>query len=159
MTSSSPSDNTFSSYDNISEEQASLMLKLGLPGPRNAADDLVNFLESLEGPAWAARVIEEPPFNANRAATASLFTSKVPLESLQALKEAGKEMVKRPTTRSVYLAGLAAYYLAIASALLHHGQVITRTPRAELNQILIELASVAPAPWRELFVAAASRQN
>ena len=78
------------------------------------------------------------------------------LESLTMLKDRGKEMVKRPQTRSAYLAGLAAYYLGIAAALRDHKACITRTPREELNQILIELASVTTDQWKDLFMQAAA---
>jgi|JI6StandDraft_1071083.scaffolds.fasta_scaffold244463_2 hypothetical protein len=143
-------------YDDISQDQASAMLRLGLPGPRNAADDLVNHLESADGAAWMRGLFESEPFSLLKVTSAQILGARMTLESISMLKDRGKEMVKRPQTRSAYLAGLAAYYLAIAAALRDHKTVITRTPRPELNQILIELASVTQEQWKELFMQAAA---
>jgi hypothetical protein len=143
-------------YDDISQRQASAMLRLGLPGPRNAADDLVNHLESPDSDSWVRGLFESEPFSLLRVSEAQLLSGSMTLESLTMLKDRGKDMVKRPATRSAYLAGLAAYYLAIAGALRFHKDAITRTPRPELNQILIELASVSPERWKDLFMNAAA---
>lgn len=143
-------------YDDISQDQASAMLRLGLPGPRNAADDLVNHLESADGVAWLRGLFSNEPFSLLKVTQAQILGGSMSLESLTMLKDRGKEMVKRPQTRSAYLAGLAAYYLGIAAALRDHKACITRTPREELNQILIELASVTTDQWKDLFMQAAA---
>jgi|GEM_PF-2553029 len=151
-----PGSDPASIYDNISANRASVLLRLGLPSPRNAADDLVDRLESPGGSEWATEVMRRDPFTSVSIDLQSL-TAVAPLNMLIALKDLGKDMVKSPSDRDGYLAGLAGYYLAIAAAIVQHRQVITRTPRQELSQILIEIASVAPAPWASVFMRAAEQ--
>ncbi len=161
-TSSSPSPSSVShqateKYDDISPQRASSMLRLSLHGPRNAADDLVEHLESQDSIKWLTDVWAVPPLSRFTCNSEGLLAGQASLALLNTLKDQGKEMVKRPLDRAGYMTGLTVYYIAIASALTHHGASITRTPREELKQILIEIASVCPAKWRELFEQAASR--
>lgn len=141
-------------YDDISANRASVLLRLGLPSPRNAADDLVDRLEAHGGAEWARAVMAREPFTGAGLDIASIVGG-IPLTTLVLLKDRGKDMVKSPIDRDGYLAGLAGYYLAIAAAICHHHSIITRTPKADLSQILIEIASVAPPDWSRLFVTAA----
>jgi len=153
-----PSDTTrFESYDDISSVRASSMLKMSLHGPRNAADDLIDHLETVEGPRWMEILWKKEPFSLSILDIPSVLGGGAGLDVLMSLKDKGKEMVKKPAHREGYLCGLAAYYIAIAAALVQHGELITRTPRHDVNQILIELASVAPTQWKELFMKAAAR--
>lgn len=144
-------------YDDISQQRASSMLRLSLHGPRNAADDLVEHLESHDAITWLNGLWSFPPLSTSTFTSEALLAGHASLPALSTLKDKGKEMVKRPLDRVGYMTGLTVYYIAIAAALSHHGASITRTPRDELKQILIEIASVCPAKWRELFEHAASR--
>jgi len=133
------------------------MLRLSLHGPRNAADDLVEHLETHDAITWLNGIWALPPLSKLTLNSEGLLAGKASLAALNTIKDQGKEMVKHPLDRAGYMTGLTVYYMAIAAALSHHGVSITRTPREELKQILIEIASVCPAKWRELFEQAASR--
>jgi hypothetical protein len=146
-------------YDDITPNRASALLRLGLPNARNAADDLVDQLESSSGHLWAAEVTSDTPFRSVSMNITQLLDGTASLATITTLKDAGKDLVKTSATRDVYLRGLAAYYLGIASALAGHKSAITRTPIAELSQILIELASASPPAWRALFLQAAKNAS
>ena len=54
-------------------------------------------------------------------------------------------------------AATAAYFVAVAMALVHHGEMISSQPRDELTAVLADLAAAAAAPWAELLMEAALR--
>lgn len=143
-------------YDDITPNLASSLLRLGLPNARNAADDLVDHLDSIAGTAWSESVFSAPPFTILNIDSTSLLSGALPLDVVISLKDKGKDLVKTAQTRDLYLRGLAGYYLGIAAAVVGHNKFISRTPTPELSQILIELASASPAAWRTLFVDAAN---
>ncbi|MBS0195891.1 MAG: hypothetical protein JSR77_03955 [Planctomycetes bacterium] len=144
-------------YEDITEVQATSLLRMGLPGPRKAADDLVDQLEATDSGRWLDSLLRRSPFDELSNAHIALLAGPADVSALNALKDRGKDIVKNPPTREAYLAGLAAYYAAIAAALVQHNQFITRQPRAELESVLQELASVAPGAWAELFTKAAMK--
>mgnify|MGYP001252750101 CR=1 FL=1 len=137
-------------YDGITEERASTLLRMGLHGPRNAADDLVDELEQCDGARWLESQFRRAPFAELPRVSAALLNGEAGVDAMKALKERAKEIVKKPASREAYLAGLAAYYLAIAAALVHHRTRITRQSAHELEHVLQELAAVTPLPWSEL---------
>lgn len=149
-----PGDNR--SYDDITQARASTLLRLGLPGPRRAADDLVDQLELPDSSRWLESVLRRPPFDDLPDAGTALLRGPTPQPALIAIKDRAKDIVKKPPTRELYLSALAAYYASIAAALVQHRTFITRQSREELESVLQELASVAPKPWNELFTNAAS---
>ncbi|MBL9002096.1 MAG: hypothetical protein JNK25_13270 [Phycisphaerae bacterium] len=144
-------------YREITRDQASTLLRIGLEGPRRAADDLADELEKCDGLRWFESQFRRPPFAELPHAGRLLLSGGTSLDALTALKERAKSLVKNPTTREEYLAGLAGYYLAIASAIAHHGARISRQPAEELEPVLQELAAVAPQPWSDLLLAAAKK--
>lgn len=142
-------------YDGITQERASSLLRMGLHGPRKAADDLADELEQCDGTRWLETQFRRSPFVELPHAGKAILSGEAGLEALTALKERSKQIVKKPATREAYLAGLAGYYLSIASALVHHHARITRQSKEELSQVLQDLAAVTPQPWSDLLLSAA----
>lgn len=117
------------------------LMRLGLSNASRPVDQLVELLERLDPASWLANTLggldslrDAAPFPG----------SGHPLEQLQALKEESK--------RSGATAG---YFVAVAAALVEHGERISSAPPAELRATFLDLASVTTDEWQEFWTGAA----
>ena len=81
----------------------------------------------------------------------------VSLETLGRLKQAGKQMARSSLDEEGRMAGSGVYALAVASALAHHGEVISSAGRGDLRTLLADFAELTGEPWRGVFGRAADR--
>lgn len=122
-----------------------------------AVAELIERLHAPDGERWFARLLAAEPFRPFGPGARELLASGVAIERLVELKEAGKRHFKRApaAANDARLHGLAAYCLAVAAALGHHGQPIGGRPRALLDPLFLELATAVPEPWSRLLGKAA----
>ncbi len=141
----------------ISSSDAAQLLSMGLNDPRRPVDDLIERLAAADGHAWLTRVVGR---HAALVQSIDRAAARRPsLESLVALKEQEKEHLAEAATVDEALAALAAYCVCVASALALHGVLISSQARDDWDTLLVDLAEVMPAPWREVLIEAASREN
>lgn len=140
--------------DRVSLDRASVLLRFGITRPRRSVDALIERLERSDGPTWLDAALATGPLTGLGGPTA-FARGTAPLESIHRAKDRGKELAAHAREPEERLAGLAGYFVAIAAALAHHGSAITTRPIDELAPMLLDLATVAPSPWTELFGRAA----
>jgi hypothetical protein len=70
--------------------------------------------------------------------------------ALRTFKDECKQTFRNGRELDPVLFAVAGYFLAIASALLHHRTAISTQPVRELRPLLIELATALPDPWSSL---------
>lgn len=150
MNSHSPQPDLNASFAKLDSSQATRLLKLGLSGPKRRVDPLLERLRSSAGKSWFAGMLKRPPFAGLGAPLAMLVEGQASLEQLVAFKDAAKQVVTTAGGADAELAGVAAYYLAIAAAITHHNSLISSVNRTELDTVLLDMAEVMPSPWSEL---------
>jgi hypothetical protein len=128
------------------------LLRVGLSSSERTVDRIVSRLRQPDGAAWFAGTL---PDDLGR----DLFVPGSPAaspEALQAAKERCKALFERTGDSDQVDRALLRYYVCIAAALAHHGQLITGRPLDEVCAALVDLAEVSPAPWNDLFMKAAA---
>lgn len=138
------------SFAQLDSSQATRLLKLGISGPKRRVDPLIDRLRSSAGKAWFAGIFKKAPFATLADPVDRLAEGRATLDEIVAFKDAAKHAVTKATGSDTELAGVAAYYMAIAAALAHHGSLISSVNRPELDAVLLDLAEVLPSPWSEL---------
>ena len=136
----------------LQREEATRLLEVALSGARAPHGGLVERIEAQGGAQWFLGALSELPLDAPRTAE-DLLHGHLPIEEMRTLKE----RCKRERARSRgdrELAALLGYYLSQAAALISHGKGIGSAPQEELCEALLELASVAPAPWSDWLLGA-----
>ncbi|MEQ8766796.1 MAG: hypothetical protein RL885_22980 [Planctomycetota bacterium] len=131
----------------------SRLLRLGLEKEEGPARGLIQRLSGPKGAARFRELIHRPPFDLS--VTTGLLDGSLDLPALDRLKEKDKVLFSSGDDSELRLTGMAAYFLAIAGALAHHGQNICSRPREEVDRLMLDLAEVAPEPWSELLARAA----
>lgn len=140
----------------VTELQATRLLSLGLSNDRRPIDDLIDRLDEPDGARWLERVLTARSADVNAALTPALSSPQTNLALLKAVKERGKTLVKETASGESRLEGLAIYFLALAAALVHHQRLISRQRMAEVRDVMLDLAAVAPTPWSDLLTRAAA---
>jgi hypothetical protein len=144
-------------FGDLGEEQARRLLQMGMVRPFRPVDTLIERLGAPGGHEWFRKSLSAAPFSTpfpgNTDLSLSgghvLLSGRVMLNQLVGLKEAAKSQARAPD-RDERLTARAAYDLAIAAALAHHGRVITGQKRSELMLALTDLADALPEPWAGL---------
>lgn len=138
------------SFD-MTPSDASRLLRLGMADERRPVDDLIDGLKAKEaGPRTLIELLERPGLIDPGQADGMLIQGEAGIDHLQGLKQRGKICYKNADSDAERMAGLAAYFLAIGAALAHHGKLICSRSREELDQVLLDIAEVAPEPWDEM---------
>jgi hypothetical protein len=135
----------------ITLDHASTLLRLGLTGPRRPVDDLIDRLQRPDGAAWLERALARIP----ACGSAAMLLGHASVKDLTAAKEHCKLLLRDSSDPELRLAAIAGYFLSIAAGLRHHGVRIGGQGRAELSEILLDLAAAAPPAWRDMLAAAA----
>lgn len=138
------------SFAQLDSSQATRLLKLGISGPKRRVDPLIDRLRSSAGKSWFAGILKRPPFADLPDAVGQLVQGRASLDEIVAFKDAAKHAVTAAQAADAELAGIAAYYIAIAAAMTHHNSLISSVNRTELDAVLLDLAEVLPSPWSEL---------
>lgn len=138
------------SFAQLDSSQATRLLKLGISGPKRRVDPLIDRLRSSAGKSWFAGILKRPPFADLPDAVGQFVQGRASLDQIVAFKDAAKHAVTAAQGADAELAGIAAYYIAIAAAMAHHNSLISSVNRTELDAVLLDLAEVLPSPWSEL---------
>jgi hypothetical protein len=141
----------------LSAEQASTLLRLGLRGLRRPVDDLIERLRAGAGLEWLERALARVLGGASPAA--ALAGGGADVAELTAIKEHCKAILRDSRDTEERLAAIAGYFLSIAAGLAHHGARIGGHGRDDLNEILLDLADVAPGPYSSLLATAAIKER
>lgn len=132
-------------------EQTTSLLRLGLSDPPRPVDELIERLRAADGASWLATTLERGPLAGVGNATDVLVEGRCTPEQLRTVKDEARAMSKKSDARD-RLAGIAAYFLAIAAGLRHHGTLLTSRDRAAVNEVLLDLAEAAPDPFSGLLM-------
>lgn len=133
--------------DDLDRTSLTRLLSLGVKSTGGPVDELIERLEDEDGTEWFARWLEsqDPPPEPAR-----LLAGDISLQEIEGLVSRGKAALGSARSREDRIEATILYFLALASGIVHHGRVLTRTSRSELDGVLVELASALPAPWAEL---------
>ncbi len=134
----------------ISPEQASVFLHLGLGGSRRPVDELIDRLRASDGAAWLDDALASGPLRGEGSPADVLIGGRSSLEQLIRFKERSKLMIRAAADRQSRLAGIAGYLFSVAAALRHHGALITDRDRREVDAVLLDLAEAAPDSFGRL---------
>jgi len=99
--------------------------------------------ERLRGPLPSAA---SPPPREAPSILAALTEGRVELEALEGLKDWAKSLAKATRAEPDHTVATAVYYCAIASALLHHGRLITKYRPRELAVSFLRLSDALWMP-------------
>lgn len=111
-------------------------------------------LEQPDGAAWLRACLAKAPFAPLADAERALVAGPLPLAELEALKGRAKRGFGPEQPRELRLASIAAYFVAIAAALVHHRALVTSQPLAHARALLLDLATAIDEPWSSLLSAA-----
>ncbi|MBX3317001.1 MAG: hypothetical protein KF902_09090 [Phycisphaeraceae bacterium] len=143
-------------YDSIGESQASTLLRLGLLGPRRPIDDLADRLAEPGAAHWLDSVLEIGTTASIGKPRSILLMGETALADLVKVKDEGKRRYRMADTADGRLGGLAIYFVAIASGLVHHKQNICSRPPDVLHAALLDLAAAAAGHWSDMLTRAAA---
>lgn len=142
----------------LTDRQASSLLREGIAGPARPVDDLILRLERTDGERWLvdaiARLNSWMDFPVEHA-----HSGKMSLSQAEALKDVAKRRMTAESSSDARLAGLLGYFIALGSALAHHGTLIASRSREEVDNALVDLAEACPDPWRSLLQDAVMRDR
>lgn len=139
----------------LTEVGVTRLLQVGLDKPRRPINDLVDRLLEPDGSQWLSRILHTGPIATHGLPKELLCDGRATMDQLMAIKGESKEMLQGPGRAQGRAAALMGYLLAVAAALVHHGQMISSRPRSELDAVLLELADVTPGEWAGLLRRAA----
>lgn len=140
----------------LSIEQASRLLRIGIHGPARPVDELLDRLAGTDGSAWLSDALATGPAAAFGPPDVTLARGNLTLEQLASIKQVSTRLVAQPASGTATLAAMAAYFFAVAAGLADFGTNLSSRPREDLEPILLDLASVTPDAWSDLFIRAAA---
>ncbi len=142
-------------YAELTAAQASRLLSSVLGGERRAqkhpAEALLEELRRPHAPEWFGKVFAASLGMEPARAEELLLRGAADLETLVAMKDAGKRARPPADGSDAPAIPTLAYFLAHAAALAHHKTFIGKEEKRRYLAVLQELADVVPSPWAELF--------
>ncbi len=135
----------------LSDAEISRMLRLGISRTRRErpVDELLERLCMPGADAWIRDALgSASPLGPSL--QEELVDGKADLDRVKAIKDIGKSIYRKEKDDDVRLAGLAAYFAAIAAALAHHAALTTSIEPDKLEKVLPEISAVMPEPWKGL---------
>ncbi len=139
----------------ISFEQASRMLRMGLAEPVRPVDALLERLAQPDGSAWLGAALISGPAADFGHPEELLANGKATLEQLRAIKQAGTRQAS-DESYGAHWPAMICYFFAIAAGLAHFGVNLSSRSPADLEAVFLDLAAVTPPIWSDLFVRAAA---
>ena len=137
-------------FEDLDGERMSRLMKLGMGGA-SPVDELLD-----EAPAQlaghVAHMLTRGPLKESE--QDQLVAGGLPVERIKALREHGKRVLSNARRRGEREQATLAYLLAVASALVHHGTLISSQSAEELEQPLLALSELLPNPWNNLMLRA-----
>ncbi len=138
---------------------ATRLLRFGLSEKARPIDELIDRLLDVDGPTWLDSVLRSGPAGSFGDPMVTLLDGAATLDQLMAVKQTSKSLLTRDANADSRLTALATYFFVVAAALGNHQTNICSRSGHELAEVLLELASVCPEPWREWLDHAASRAS
>lgn len=137
----------------------SRLLALGLRGPRRPVDRLIARLELPGASEWVDGALRSLKCRSDSdpVGVRELLLDGGEIAAMRVLKDRCKKDASNGTEGEEALEPMLGYFLAIASGLAHHGELISTIPRGEIDAVLLDLASVMPEPWADLLCRATLR--
>jgi hypothetical protein len=123
------------------------MLRLGVVGPRRGVDDLIDRLRTTDGWAWWENCMSELGEGSAPEAAKRLVEGQATLDFMAKSKERYKGTMGAGNPAAMRLASMAAYYVCVSAALVHHKKAITGQDSDLLSEALADLAASIPEPW------------
>ncbi|MFO0873505.1 MAG: hypothetical protein U0575_05980 [Phycisphaerales bacterium] len=142
----------------LNDDQTMHLLRIAASDIPRPMEDLCERLRSPDGRGWLEAEIGRMAI-ADALSSELLIGGGADLGALRSLKRRAVRLAESSLNARDRLAALIVHDAAIASALVHHGVLLSRRPREEWDQRLIELAASAPEPWRTLFRRAADVES
>lgn len=143
----------------LADATVTQLLALGVSRQQRPVDRLIERLAAPDGPGWFDLQTRTPTMSAGGDPAAGLARGAWGLVQVDRFKDTCKLKALTDPDTSARLTALAAYFIAIASAIVHHRRLITSQPPKELEEVLAELAGVTPEPWSGLFAQAVVELN
>lgn len=133
----------------ISDQHLSRLLPIGLSKNRRPIDELLEYLEEFDRNDGTLTVLWDGAVGLD--GLEKELTNVIPdLNRLKDLKAKAKTIIKSPSDRLSLLGSMLAYFLIIASSLVHHGQPLSSQSLKKLTEAFRELSLVTPDPWKGL---------
>lgn len=139
----------------ISTEQASRLLRIGLTNPARPVDALLERLAQPDGATWLTATLVSGPAAAFGSPEELLAGGKATLDQLRAIKQAGTKQALGEAYGAHWPA-MICYFFAVGAGLAHFGVNLSSRPPEDLEAVFLDLAAVTPPAWSELFVRAAT---
>ncbi|MEQ8766797.1 MAG: hypothetical protein RL885_22985 [Planctomycetota bacterium] len=145
------------SFEDLAGDRVCLLLAMGLEQPSQPLDLLVGRLIEPDGSAWLSEVLRYGPTATFGPPRRTLVQGTADIRELLAIKEMCKTYFQVAPRSSDRLAALVGYFLTVAAALSHYGELITRQSARKLDEAFWDLTSALPDPWSELASSAVER--
>ncbi len=141
--------------DAVEEARVAGLLRMGMVGRQRVVDRLLDRLSFVDGNAWFGRML-----SMMGEAEGSIDLTRIPegetsFESLDAEKRRAKRILSSALAKDDRLRGTLLYFVAVAGALAQHRRRMSSQPDEVLEPVLLDLAEVVPANWRDIFADAA----
>ncbi len=139
----------------MTNDQATTLLMLGLTsGSSRQIDALLDRISETHVQPWFNRALGDV-FDAD--AITAMLSGDIDIAGVKHHKREAKRQLTEATTQDSRLTALAGYCVTVASALAHHGTLISSRPGEEWTEVCADLAGVVSPEWRDLFTRAAER--
>ncbi len=143
----------------ITAKDATRLLRLGLAGPRRPIDPALDLMRDEAGQEWFRTALSRGPVGQEGDPEALLLRGEADLDRLRALKDRCKRLLNAVPDEREKAGIVVAYFLVLAAAIAHHGTSISSRARSEVDPVLIDIADLAPEPWRAMLLSAAVRHG
>ncbi len=143
----------------LADATVTQLLALGVTRQQRPVERLIERLVAPDGAGWFDLQTRTPIMSSCGDPAAGLVRGAWGLVQVDRFKDACKLKALTDPDTSARLTALAAYFIAIASAIVHHRRLITSQSPRELEEVLAELAGATPEPWSGLFAQAVVELN
>ena len=141
-----------SEFADLSEEKANALFGMGR---RRPIDELIDRLSESDGPRYLEQVLMPGLQRAHGPALQRLIDRSATLEELITIKQQAKTLHAAGETETQRHIAMAGYFFAVGTALILYNKLICSRPRAELQPIMLDLATVTPPPLSDIIQRAA----
>lgn len=150
-------DDKGSAWTGLDEHSAKSLLAMALRASARPLDQLIERLTAEDGPRWLAAVSQNPALAELGVTYDALIDGEADLKMLESIKDLSKSAVARQTEDSSKLEPTYLYFMSLAAALAHHGEIISSQGRQEILDAFEELADALPHRERSLIDKAMKR--
>ena len=128
-------------------------------GRRRPVDELIDRLSEADGDRYFRGTLMPGLQRAYGPAIDRLVERSASLDDLITIKQQAKALHAAAESEAQRLIAMAGYFFAVGTALILFNKLICSRPRAELQPIMLDLATVTPPPLSEIIERAANPPN